>query len=210
MQLKIDSSWNNLPPVLTPQQYIDYTQYALENSIKDTDPYAPPFYEKYTNVFGIYRLTTNCPTFITCSGTNIRPNRVPLSTVYFTPRPQPLNILQRRKQEKQAEQLLATCNCPYINPIRKPVILSIIPGNTIATLLFAVSTSTDGNPITNYEYSIDGGITYLLCIPAVVASPITITGLTNGITYTILLKAMTKAGTSDASNFGKVTPSVSI
>ena len=100
IQLRIDSSWNNLSPVLTTQQYIDYTQYALENSIRNTDPYASPFYGKYNNIFGMNKITTSCPTFITCSGTNVRPNRVPLSTVYFSPTIQPLTILQRREQEK--------------------------------------------------------------------------------------------------------------
>lgn len=62
-----------------------------------------------------------------------------------------------------------------------------------------------GSPITNYMYSLNGG-PYVALNPADGTSPITIPGLTNGTTYTVALKAVNAAGTSNASTSVTVTP----
>jgi len=49
-------------------------------------------------------------------------------------------------------------------------------------------------PITNYAYSIDGGATYVRVSPPQTTSPVVITGLTVGATYTIFLRAISAAG----------------
>ena len=112
-QLRIDSSWNHLLPVLSPQQYLDYKQYTLENTIINTKP----LYHMQTpsgeiNVFGFNRKTTNCPTFITCKNTNLRPNRVALSPVYVDPTPQPLTCKQVKAQldAKRIQQDICDCS----------------------------------------------------------------------------------------------------
>lgn len=62
-----------------------------------------------------------------------------------------------------------------------------------------------GSALTNVQYSIDGGSTWITPSPASVASPLTITGLTGGQTYPVRLRAVNAAGTSTASNISTVT-----
>jgi hypothetical protein len=114
-QLRIDSSYNKLPPVLAPQQYIDFKQYALENSIKSTNlvySNLTPSGEYY-NVFGMNKATTKCPSFLVCNNTQNRPNRQAMSTVYYTPTPQPLTI----KDMKNAANLKTGCNCTDLTQV---------------------------------------------------------------------------------------------
>jgi hypothetical protein len=85
-----------------------------------------------------------------------------------------------------------------------PINLVATPGNTEVTISFTQG-STGGSPITNYEYSIDGGA-YVPFSPAVTASPVVITGLVNGTSYSITLKAINAAGPSVASASVSVTP----
>lgn len=56
-----------------------------------------------------------------------------------------------------------------------------------------------GKSITNYKYSLDG-TTYTAFSPADTTSPVVITGLTNGTSYTVRLKAVTANGDSVASS----------
>lgn len=98
-----------------------------------------------------------------------------------------------------------------------PTGLSGSPGNTAATISFTAG-SNGGSPITNYQYSTDGGSTFLAFSPADAASPVTIstlssdgtTPLTNGVSYTIQLKAVNVIGTSAPSSSVTVTPSLGI
>jgi hypothetical protein len=59
--------------------------------------------------------------------------------------------------------------------------------------------ATGSSPITNYFYSIDGGLTFVPFDPAVTTSPVVITGLTTGTTYSIALRARTSVGLSPSS-----------
>lgn len=86
-----------------------------------------------------------------------------------------------------------------------PTGLTATPGNAQLSISFTQG-STGGSPITNYEYSIDGGATYTACSPPVTSSPVVITGLTNGTTYSITLKAANAIGTSVASTSVSGTP----
>ena len=77
-----------------------------------------------------------------------------------------------------------------------PTNLTLIPGNLEITIIF--TPGFDGyTPITNYLYSIDGttftGLNQI-------SSPVTIQGLTNGIVYTIYLKAVNAKGESTISS----------
>jgi uncharacterized delta-60 repeat protein len=54
-------------------------------------------------------------------------------------------------------------------------------------------------PIVNYDYSTDGGTTWTARVPASPASPIVITGLTNGVTYSIALRAVTATSPGNGS-----------
>ncbi|GAB2626296.1 MBG domain-containing protein [Belliella aquatica] len=59
-----------------------------------------------------------------------------------------------------------------------------------------VAGSDGGSPITNYEYSLDEGQTWISFDPAITSSPATITGLTNGTAYNISLRAINSQGVS--------------
>ncbi len=81
--------------------------------------------------------------------------------------------------------------------------LSAVAGNGSATVSFTPG-SANGSPITNYQYSTDG-TTFISLSPADDSSPVTITGLTNGSSYTITLRAVNAVGTSTASSSVSVT-----
>lgn len=59
--------------------------------------------------------------------------------------------------------------------------------------------STGGSAITNYQYSVDGGATFTAFSPAVTSSPVTISGLSNGTTYSVVLKPVNAVGSGASS-----------
>lgn len=101
-----------------------------------------------------------------------------------------------------------TLNAPFA-----PTALSSVAGNQAAYILF-----TQSGTVTNYEYSTDDGATYLAFDPPQIYSPVEINTLssdpdrtirlTNGIQYTVKLKAVNSAGPSNESASVTVTPTV--
>jgi len=79
-----------------------------------------------------------------------------------------------------------------------PTALVATPSNNQISIAFTPG-YPEGAPVTNYQYSIDGGVTFTAFSPAQLVSPVLITGLTNGITYTIQLKEVNMDGPSLAS-----------
>jgi titin len=65
--------------------------------------------------------------------------------------------------------------------------------------------SDGGSSITNLQYSIDGGDTWITRSPAAVTSPLTISGLVGGETYAVRLRAVNAQGPGAASNESLVT-----
>jgi hypothetical protein len=103
-KLRIDNSsvHNKEPPVFDSSDYTDFKQYHLENTINNTSPtfnYIVP--SGRHSVFGMDKVVSTCPTFIDCSNTNIRANRVPMSESRFTPTPRPLNWKKSNILKKQ-------------------------------------------------------------------------------------------------------------
>ena len=86
-----------------------------------------------------------------------------------------------------------------------PTSLSATAGDGQATISFTPG-SDGGSAITNYKYSTDG-TNYTALSPTDSSSPVTISGLTNGTSYTIYLKAVNANGDSAASSSVTVTPS---
>ena len=81
---------------------------------------------------------------------------------------------------------------------------SASPGNQSATI--SVSAGSDGlSAITNYEYTLDNS-TWIAMSPAVTSGPLTLTGLTNGTTYSVRVRAINAVGTGVASSVMSVTP----
>jgi hypothetical protein len=85
-----------------------------------------------------------------------------------------------------------------------PTITSITPGDQSLLLNFTSPTSDGGSAITNYQYSIDAGTNYTSA--GTTSSPITISGLTNGTTYPLRLRAVNSIGTGAESNILIGTP----
>ncbi len=86
-----------------------------------------------------------------------------------------------------------------------PTITAITASN--AQLSVAFTAGDEGSaPITNYEYSTDNGATFTARSPAAITSPISITGLTNGTTYQVVLRAVNSVGAGAASSASAGTP----
>ena len=88
-----------------------------------------------------------------------------------------------------------------------PTLNSATPGDGRATAVFAAPASNAGGSPTGYEVSTDGGATWS-AVTTTGSSPYTIviTGLTNGTTYPIDVRAVDSAGDSGPSNTISVTP----
>ena len=93
---------------------------------------------------------------------------------------------------------------PYTTP-GAPTINSVTAGNAQVVVAFSAGT-TNGSTITNYEYSTNSGSTWTTLSPASTTSPFTISGLTNGTTYGIALRAVNAGGSGTASAVSSATP----
>jgi len=85
-----------------------------------------------------------------------------------------------------------------------PTSLSATAGDGEASISFTAG-NDGGSEITNYEYSTDGS-SWTALSPTDVTSPVTITGLTNGVAYTIYLRAVNAVGSGASSSEVSVTP----
>ncbi len=72
-----------------------------------------------------------------------------------------------------------------------PTLTGITVGDSFVSVSFAAG-SAGGDPITSYQYSLDGGTTWTTAVGT--ASPLTIDGLTDGTSYTVSLRAVSAAG----------------
>jgi len=80
-----------------------------------------------------------------------------------------------------------------------PTNLSITSGNQQLSVSFTAA-QNGGSPITNYQYSINNGSSYTSVSPSQTTSPILITGLVNGTTYSIKIRAVNAIGAGTESN----------
>jgi hypothetical protein len=85
-----------------------------------------------------------------------------------------------------------------------PTSLTATAGDGQATISFTAGVN-GGSSITNYKYSLDGS-TYTAFSPAQTSSPVVVSGLTNGTTYDIYLKAVNAIGDGATSNSVSLTP----
>ena len=60
----------------------------------------------YNKIFNMEKKITNCPTFTICANTNVRPNRVPMSQIYFTP-----HCISTPLYVKQPANAKTACKC---------------------------------------------------------------------------------------------------
>jgi hypothetical protein len=87
-----------------------------------------------------------------------------------------------------------------------PTSLVPTPKASSAQITFTDPIANGGSAITNYEYSTDGGGTWLSLSPVDTVSPVTISGLTDGVTYSVKLRAVNGSGSGTASTSVSVTP----
>lgn len=104
--LKIDQVDFN--PVLDSQQYIQFKQFQLNNTIiSSNQQWSNIDYNTKQRIYSMDLDVSNCTPFIVCSNTDKRPHRVPMLDIYKKAFPEPLNIQQRN----QAINLKANCMC---------------------------------------------------------------------------------------------------
>lgn len=93
----------------------------------------------------------------------------------------------------------------FITTPLAPTDVTALPGYQQALVGFTPG-GDGGSPITNYEYSIDGGAAWVAFDPALTSSPVVIPGLVNGVTYEVMLRAVNELGTGTPSEPVLVTP----
>ena len=81
----------------------------------------------------------------------------------------------------------------------RPSNQSYAAGDGSVSINFSPPENDGGAAVTNYAYTINDGITWITRNPASTASPITIPGLTNGVTYQVKLRAINPFGAGSAS-----------
>ncbi|MGV1005389.1 MAG: C-type lectin domain-containing protein [Candidatus Nanopelagicales bacterium] len=89
-----------------------------------------------------------------------------------------------------------------INVLGAITVTGVVPGHTGLQVSF---TTTGGQGVTNYAYSINGGPAVPLS-PAQTESPVTIAGLANGTSVNVALSAIVPQGNGPASGAGTGTP----
>ena len=73
-----------------------------------------------------------------------------------------------------------------------PTSLNVTPGDNSVSVAFSAGAS-NGSAISNYEYQLNGSGSWFAFDPAVSSSPVTIS-VTNGVAYTVKLRAVNEAG----------------
>lgn len=96
-------------------------------------------------------------------------------------------------------------NTPPVSDPAAPTSLTATAGDGQVSVDFAAG-ADGGSAITNYEFSTNNGTDRTALNPAVATSPVVITGLTNGIAYSIRLRAVNAAGNGTSSDAASATP----
>jgi uncharacterized repeat protein (TIGR02543 family) len=81
----------------------------------------------------------------------------------------------------------------------RPANQSYSAGDGSVSINFSPPENDGGMAVTNYQYSTNNGSTWITRTPASSSSPITISGLTNGTTYSVKLRAVNPFGAGDPS-----------
>ena len=97
---------NKLDAIFTNQDYIDFKQYEIANTIENTTTLTTQLVPSgYNIIFGIEKKVSECTSFIVCKDTQDRPNKiVPLDPWYLTHR-------LVRKYVKQPTTAKSACDC---------------------------------------------------------------------------------------------------
>jgi hypothetical protein len=92
-----------------------------------------------------------------------------------------------------------------------PTSLVVTPIDNGGMIQFTAPSNDGGSSITNYEYSVDNGVSWVTPSPAITASPLIITsGLTNCTSYQVMLRAVNISGSGASSSVEKFVPGQSM
>lgn len=101
-----------------------------------------------------------------------------------------------------------TLRTTAVVPPSAPYISELQPADGAITVKFVPPSRDGGSPITNYEYELNGSGTWVALSPASTATTFTISGLTNGTPYAVVIRAKNSIGVSGDSNSVTATPNV--
>jgi hypothetical protein len=92
-----------------------------------------------------------------------------------------------------------------------PTSLVVTPIDNGGMIQFTAPSNDGGSSITNYEYSVDNGVSWVTPSPAITASPLIITsGLTNCTSYQVMLRAVNISGSGASSSVEQFVPGQSM
>ena len=81
-------------------------------------------------------------------------------------------------------------------PPPAPTEVIALPGDSTASVYVEQADAGSVTPLTNFEYTVDGGTTFTALDPATTMSPFVIAGLTNGQTYNVGVRSVSAGGVS--------------
>ena len=121
----------------------------------------------------------------------------------------PYNVILKTVSIAPSDNVSSASNTlqakPHVAP-DAPTIDSITGGNGTLTINFSNGASFGGYDLSGYLVSTNGGSTYFPV--SEITTPILLTGLTNGTTYTILLKTVSLASTNNTSVASNIVKSI--
>lgn len=94
---------------------------------------------------------------------------------------------------------------PY-GPPPAPTSLAATPKASSLQISFTDPVANGGSAITNYEYTINNGSSWITLSPADTTTPITIPGLSDGVSYTVKIRAVNSYGSGTASTSVSMIP----
>lgn len=133
--------------------------------------------------------------FLNSRNYSVRPNPYPLmpGTAYGGDLGITVTVLSQNDVSATI-RISADPNRPPATAPGTPSVEWILAGDGQVSVNFRPPASDGGAPITNYEYSIDNGATWAARAPSSTISPMMITGLLNGTTYQIAIRAVNAVG----------------
>ncbi|MDA9116446.1 fibronectin type III domain-containing protein [Planktomarina temperata] len=105
--------------------------------------------------------------------------------------------------DSTADTVSITVNAPSATTANAPTALVATAGDGQVSIAFTAPSNNGGAAITDYEYQLDGGA---WTSSGKTSSPVVITGLTNGTSYSIKLRAVNSAGDGTESDAVTSTP----
>ena len=146
-----------------------------------------------------YTVSTDGSAFATCTTTNLTCEITGLAngTTYY------VGVIAANGIGNSVESSPRVSTVPAAAP-GAPTLSTVTVGNQYLSVAFSAGTSDSNAPITGYQYSIDNGSNWVGS--SATGSPLLITGLTNGTSYIVKIRAQSDIGVGAASGSSTKTP----